>query len=330
MYPNLPELLVENNITASSAYSLWLNRLGEDEGNILFGGVNTAHYTGSLQTVPVVPYSKQYVHLWITMTELSVASEKDSIDHHFQTDSLPLAVLIDSGSTLTYLPAPLVKSIYSALDVHFYEEAQLGYVPCNTYLTEREDYNLTFSFSGATVSIPLSELVLQDSLQYADDTLHINGEQSCTFGILPSADFFPILGDTFLRSAYVVFDLDNNEVSLAQAKYDPGEDKILEIGEGDDAVPHATAVQNPVTTASVTTGGVSLVLPTGFTNSPVFPSRTASVTPSTTAAVDATNPESGDDDDNEDETPGNEAVVGRGVNSLLGAGVVGVGLLLAL
>lgn len=327
MYPNLPELLVENNITASSAYSLWLNRLGEDEGSILFGGVNTAHYTGSLQTVPVVPYSNQYIHLWITLTELSAASEKDSIHHPFTSDSLPLAVLLDSGSTLTYLPAPLVKSIYSALDVHFYEEAQVGYVPCNSYLTHREDYNLTFSFSGAKVSVPLSELVLQDSLQYEGDTLHINGEQSCTFGILPSADFFPILGDTFLRSAYVVFDLDNNEVSLAQAKYDPGEDRILEIGDGDDSVPHATAVDGPVTTATVTTGGASLVLPTGFTNSPIFPSRTASVTASTTATVDATDVDSGGGDD--ENAPGNGAM-GRAVNSVLGAGVVGVGLFLSL
>ena len=28
-----------------------------------------------------------------------------------------------------------------------------------------------------------------------------------------------ILGDNFLRSAYIVYDLDDNEISLAQVKY---------------------------------------------------------------------------------------------------------------
>ena len=30
---------------------------------------------------------------------------------------------------------------------------------------------------------------------------------------------YNILGDNFLRSAYIVYDLDDNEISLAQVKY---------------------------------------------------------------------------------------------------------------
>ncbi|KAL4938737.1 aspartic peptidase domain-containing protein [Aspergillus oleicola] len=307
VYPNLPELLVRNNITASNAYSLWLNHLGSDEGTVLFGGVNKAHYTGELQTLPVVPYDEDtdsYTHLWLTLTEVGVESEDDDIEKQFQAE--PLVALLDSGSTLTYLPSDLVQQIYNDLDVHFFEPEQFGYVPCNTYVSGRTDYAVTFTFSGATIRVPLSELVLRDAMAYAGDTFDINGEESCLFGILPAADFFPILGDTFLRSAYVVFDLDNNEISLAQANRDPdpGDDEIVEIGNGDDPVPGSDDVdmQSVVTTAVVSTAGTSLTLPSGWTNSPIFPSRTV------TSSVEAEATETETGESGSDEESGSGAI----------------------
>ncbi|RDW81601.1 pepsin-like aspartic protease [Aspergillus mulundensis] len=294
-YRNFPELLVADNITKSNAYSLWLNRLGSNEGSILFGGINTAHYTGTLQTLPVVQYMGDYIHLWLTLTEMGVESASDSIAKSY-TDTrsttgaaeFPLVALLDSGATLTYLPSNVVAQIYSDLDVHFYQQGQFGYVPCDTYLVGREDYNITFTFSGVTIRVPLSELVLHDAISGPGrNALPLpdtdSDEESCLFGILPAVDFFPILGDTFLRSAYVVFDLDNNEISLAQANRNPGDDRILEIGKGGDSVPEAEDVSDPVMTATVVLGGSSLVLPAGWTNEPVFPTRT--VTTSTAAST---------------------------------------------
>ncbi|KAL4973821.1 aspartic peptidase domain-containing protein [Aspergillus desertorum] len=305
-YANLPERLVANNITSSNAYSLWLNRLGSDEGTILFGGINTAHYTGPLRTLPVVRYNGNYIHLWLTLTEMGVDSASDDITKSYSdiksTDGkqeLPFVALLDSGATLTYLPSNIVAQIFSDLDVHLYEPEQFGYVPCDTYLVGREDYNLTFTFSGVTIRVPLRELVLRDAISGPGRNAlplpnsNNTDEESCLFGILPNTDLFPILGDTFLRSAYVVFDLDNNEISLAQANADPGDDRILEIGSGEDAVPEAEDVEDPVTTVTVSLGGSSLVLPSGWTNEPIFPSRT--VTTSATATSTGTNTSSGDD-----------------------------------
>ncbi|KAL5001709.1 aspartic peptidase domain-containing protein [Aspergillus recurvatus] len=295
-YPNLPELLVANNITSSNAYSLWLNRLGSDEGTILFGGINTAHYTGPLRTVPVVRYNGNYIHLWLTLSEMGVESASDDIAKSYSDtrstngeQEFPIVALVDSGATLTYLPSNVVAQIFSDLDVHLYEPEQFGYVPCDTYLVGREDYNLTFTFSGVTIRVPLRELVLRDAISGPGrDALPLpnsnnTDEESCLFGILPNTDLFPILGDTFLRSAYVVFDLDNNEISLAQANTDPGDDRILEIGSGDEAVPEAEDVEDPVTTATVSLGGSSLVLPSGWTNEPIFPSTTATSTATNTS-----------------------------------------------
>ncbi|KAL4864874.1 hypothetical protein BDV12DRAFT_158546 [Aspergillus spectabilis] len=334
-YPNLPELLVQNNITNSNAYSLWLNQLGSDEGNVLFGGVNTAHYVGELQTIPVIPYDGNYVHLWVTLTGLGVESASDDISVSYEHPEFPVVVLLDSGATLTYLPSDIVAQIYNDLDVHFYEEEQFAYVPCNGYLDGREDYNVTFTFSGLTIHVPLRELVLQDAMYYEGDFLHVDGEESCLFGIIPTVDFFPILGDSFLRSAYVVFDLDNNEISMAQANYDPGEDHILEIGTGDDAVPEATPVQDPVTTATVVLTGSVLSLPPEHTNDPIFPTRTATTTvgASTTAGTDPSLPTESSDSDSDDTSdasgPDNpeETDLAASVRcnpSLLVAGIAGV------
>ncbi|KAL3478918.1 aspartic peptidase domain-containing protein [Aspergillus californicus] len=330
-YPNLPELLASNNITSSNAYSLWLNRLGEDEGNVLFGGVNTAHYTGDLLTLPIIPYNGSYVHLWLTLTDLSVESEADDITQSYSAHTeFPVVVLLDSGATISYLPADIVAQIYNDLDVYLYEDEQFGYVPCNTYLSGREDYTVNFSFSGLTIAVPLRELVLHDAMYYQGGYLDIDGEESCIFGIAPSADFFPILGDSFLRSAYVVFDLDNNEISMAQANYDPGDDEILEIASGDDGVPRATPVQDPVTTATVVVTGSALVFPEGHTNEPIFPSRTTTTTvvPSTTGGNSASPSGSGTV---EDENSGDEDGAGslRRDPLLLTVGVVG-GLLLVM
>lgn len=48
----------------------------------------------------------------------------------------------------------------------------------------------------------------------------------------------PVLGDSFLRAAYVVYNQDNDNLHLAQAE-DCGED-IIRIGSGSDAVPSST------------------------------------------------------------------------------------------
>jgi hypothetical protein len=66
--------------------------------------------------------------------------------------------------------------------------------------------SVDYGFPGVTISVPFSELALPNS-----------GGSVCTFGFYPdTANFF---GDTFLRSAYVVYDLDNKEIGLAQTVF---------------------------------------------------------------------------------------------------------------
>ncbi|KAJ5657136.1 uncharacterized protein N7484_000785 [Penicillium longicatenatum] len=236
-YPNLPEALVDSGAINSAAYSLWLNKF-DGTGNLLFGGVNKARYQGELQTVPVLPVYAQYYSLTIALTDISVKSTSGTKSY---ATGLPLAVTLDNGSAFILLPQELVDPIYKELGAGYSESDSAAYIPCNM---STADYNVTFSFSGATVNIPISELVFDSytAAGFADG--------DCVFGLSYSEPGVNLMGDSFLRSAYVVYDLANNEISLANTNYDGGDDDILEIGTGTAAVPGATLMPNPVTSAT--------------------------------------------------------------------------------
>ena len=72
-------------------------------------------------------------------------------------------------------------------------------------------------------------------------------------GIAPAGSSTPVLGDTFLRSAYVVYDLHNNEISLAQTNFNSTGSNIMEITNS--SVPDATGVASAVTSVAAQTGG---------------------------------------------------------------------------
>ncbi|KAJ5966050.1 hypothetical protein N7481_012764 [Penicillium waksmanii] len=85
-----------------------------------------------------------------------------------------------------------------------------------------------------------------------------NGQRACIFGIAPAGSSTAVLGDTFLRSAYVVYDLANNQISLANTHFNSTKNNVLEIGTGTDSVPSATAVANPVTSVAVGGSGARI------------------------------------------------------------------------
>lgn len=238
-YPNLPQAMVNSGLITSNAYSLWLDDLETSTGSILFGGVNTGKYHGQLETLPILSEYGEYSEFLIALTGLALNTQ--SSNYNYTSATLPTAALLDSGTSLIYLPNSLVASIYDDLNVTYDSSSQVAYVPCSL---GKENLNITFTFSAPSITVGILELVLSAG----------TGSE-CMFGILPSGDSTAVLGDTFLRSAYVVYDLANNEISLANTNFNPSDDNILEITTGADAVPNATVVPNPVTSVAAGTAG---------------------------------------------------------------------------
>nr|POE53472.1 putative aspartic-type endopeptidase opsb [Quercus suber] len=237
-YANIPVNLVDHGLINTNAYSLWLNDLDASTGSILFGGVNTAKYTGSLQTVPVIKEYNEYVELIIALTAVGHNGNEGSI-----ASNQAIPALLDSGSSLMYLPDDIAQGIFDAVGAQYDEREGAAFVNCNL---GNSDDTIDFTFSSPTIKVALNELVVVAGYE--------NGQDICILGIGMAGDSTPVLGDTFIRSAYIVYDLHNNEISLAQTDFNDANDDIQEITSAS-GVPDATLVSSAVTAVAVTSGG---------------------------------------------------------------------------
>ena len=235
-YNNLPAQLVADGVIQSNAYSLWLNDLDASTGSILFGGVDTEKYTGTLATLPIQQESGYYAEFLITLTAVSLGNIVIA-------QNQAQAVLLDSGSSLTYLPDAMAEAIYQQVSAQYSAEDGAAFVPCSL---ASNTTTLDFTFSSPTISIPMDELVIPATSTSGGPLVEADGTKICLFGIAPAGSGTAVLGDTFIRSAFLVYDLSNNEISIAQTKFNVTASNVVEITTGSTAVPDATAVANAV------------------------------------------------------------------------------------
>lgn len=255
-YKNLPAQMVADGLIQSNAYSLWLNDLNASTGRILFGGVDTAKFAGPLQTLPVQKEQRFFAEFLITLTDVQVSTNSTSGRASQQSISggdMALGVLLDSGSSLTYLPNNMSEIIYELVSADYKKEDGVAYIPCSL---RGSDTDFTFIFSGVSIKVAFDELIINLYDSNGARAVYKNTSQPiCLFGIASAESGMSVMGDTFLRSAYVVFDLENNEISLAQTKFNTTTSNIIEIGTGADSVPGATKVADPVAATAGIPGG---------------------------------------------------------------------------
>ncbi|KAF6070804.1 Eukaryotic aspartyl protease family protein [Candida albicans] len=176
-YDNLPISLRNQGIIGKAAYSLYLNSAEASTGQIIFGGIDKAKYSGSLVDLPITSEKK------LTVGLRSVNVRGRNVDANTN-------VLLDSGAQMKFDSAG--NKVYVA--------------DCKTSGT------IDFQFgNNLKISVPVSEFLFQ--------TYYTSGKPfpKCEVRIRESED--NILGDNFLRSAYVVYNLDDKKISMAPVKY---------------------------------------------------------------------------------------------------------------
>lgn len=191
-YPSFTDLLVLQGLIEQNYYSLYLGSPAVSNGSIIFGGIDDTKYIGNLTTVKVVSKKR----LEIKLKTLSFPNGK-----HVKGSSNPI---LDSGTEYSYLPASVGDAIAANFNNAYYSSSYGLYIvgcycPTGT---------ITFTFDkGCEIEVPFASF-------FSD-----NGD-FCTSNI---GHTFPgkinVLGDNFLRSAYVVYYLKRSKISLAQANW---------------------------------------------------------------------------------------------------------------
>ncbi|KAI1755872.1 aspartic peptidase domain-containing protein [Xylaria castorea] len=234
-YPNIADLFVEQDLISIQAYSLYLDDLNAETGTILFGGIDTKKFIGQLKSVDILPdaQSNTYSSFTVALGSLKVnSSSSNSNGSELITKETP--VILDSGTTLTYLPSSIARRIYQTFNaVDDTRDTGLVYVSCDL-LSSEKDTTIDFQFgdrNGPVVRVPIDELVLDNVKGYLNIGLELPDlpfDDVCSFGIQSLSGIY-LLGDTFLRSAYVVYDLTNKKIGLAQANVNATESNVMEI-----------------------------------------------------------------------------------------------------
>ncbi|OAQ85013.1 peptidase aspartic, active site protein [Purpureocillium lilacinum] len=255
-YPTVVDNMVAQGVIDTAVFSLYLNDADAKSGTILFGGVDSQKYYGTLATLPltnglVYNASEPTPYYAVALRGLSVDGVK--------LQDLQGVAILDSGSSLTLLPKGPVKDIYDKFGVISIDQIPVPLVDCAYRGEKGKGVRFSFKFDNKTIRVPVDEMVLD---YFPEDAQRIlkgdalkalfgSWKSVCVFGIASAYDYgvksdnWALLGDPFLRSAYVVYDMANRQVGLAQANVNNDKSNVVEIKKGAKSLPDVAGVAEP-------------------------------------------------------------------------------------
>ncbi|KAI6081483.1 acid protease [Hypoxylon rubiginosum] len=245
-YDNLPVLMQKQGLINTNAYSLWLNDLDANTGSILFGGIDTEKYKGDLSRIDIYQdaSSQAYTSFTVAMTSLQAVSSSGA--DTLSSSAFPIPVVLDSGTTFSYLPTDLAEQVWQEVGAEYYSNYGVPLIPCEM---ENSAGHFSFGFGGSggpVINITMDELVvsLADGDPYTFPSGQYKGQAACQFGLQNFSSSTYLLGDTFLRSAYVVYDLVNNQIGLAPTDFNATDSNVVAFPSEGAQIPSATAAPN--------------------------------------------------------------------------------------
>lgn len=210
----------------------------------MFGGIDTEKYTGDLVSVNVYPSSRggRVTSFTVAWTSLSVESSSGTDQLTPTTFAQP--AILDSGTTITLLPDDIAAVVFQELGATVSQQLGAVVVPCSL---SNKSGSINYGFGGVNgpqIKVDVSQLVLPLTTSDGRTPTYSNGDPACQLGIQAAGENPTLFGDTFLRSAYVVYDLINNRIGLAQTDFEATGSNIVPFASVGAPIPSATSAPN--------------------------------------------------------------------------------------
>ncbi|AAS54730.2 AGR240Wp [Eremothecium gossypii ATCC 10895] len=219
-YPNLPRQLKLDGSVQKLAYSVSLQKTSERDGEILFGAIDTSKYVGKLHTFPILnidPHLNSPSNFYIALQGIDIQGGRSSTGRPLINSSFP--ALLDTG-TGGMVVSSLAEDIGAALNATYDTEQCVFVIQCPT---EDDTRQFNFNFGELQIAVPISNFVVPASGLETGQ---------CALAIMPGTSETFALGIPFLKEVYTVFNLEDNEISMARANTNPQEPDIRPIPAG--------------------------------------------------------------------------------------------------
>ena len=197
-------------------------------------------------------------------------------------NNVALPVLLDTGSSAWSIPSTMFNEQVAPLFP--YVDFRDGGI-CDCKYRNTND-SISVEFGGKiTIDVPARQFIVPIYDPQTNEPIVQGGVQVCTFMLVEAQDDtmnFQTLGDAVLRSMYVVFDLDNGQVSIAQASLDSSAEPQIKVVE---AGPNGVAKAASATDTSVPSNTYSIA--GAVSGSETFAASTGSSTIGIATGTDA-------------------------------------------
>ncbi|KAI8060021.1 aspartic peptidase domain-containing protein [Gongronella butleri] len=225
--------MVSQNLISQPVFSIYMNSLTADSGEIVFGGVDNTKFTGNLVYLPVVAMSQSaltstgtYYYWMVYGQSIGVTGGQRDTTVNFTTSasssktgsSSNKALIFDTGTTLTYLPTAMAEQLMSSITSNYEYDAASGVYAVDCAL---QNSNASFVLSMASSSSPTTSPVTL-TIPVSSMVIPVTNNV-CMFGLARMdstsaiGNTMYLIGDSFLRSAYLVFDMGQNRIGIAAA-----------------------------------------------------------------------------------------------------------------
>ncbi|KAA8591140.1 pepsin A [Etheostoma spectabile] len=180
--------MVSEGLVSQPMFSVFLSSQSEQGSEVVFGGVDSSHYTGQITWIPLS-----------SATYWQIAMDSVTINGQTVACSGGCQAIIDTGTSLIVGPTSDINNMNSwvGASTDQYGDATVN---CQNIGSMPE---VTFTLNGIAFTIPASAYVSQTS--YGCNTGFGQG----------GSDQLWILGDVFIREYYAIFDSQAKQIGLA-------------------------------------------------------------------------------------------------------------------